>query len=209
MTLMDRGIIQTADEKYFGSGCTLVTTEHNIPVAAAFTDGKQIDEETTMRVTRDALAIEKPIWLIGDSAFDILNWHDFCSRRMSCRWLRTIHATRTIHSISSTELNHESRNISRISVCGRSNWTRPTRTGHREKTQSTCVRTAVSGRDVPETAKWQRHTCSYRCAFDSSSQSRIMNREVIRAVRTWRYEIDFIPPPINIGSVRALVKRTE
>jgi hypothetical protein len=42
----------TADEKYFGYGCTLVTTEHNIPVAAAFTDGKQVDEETAMRVTR-------------------------------------------------------------------------------------------------------------------------------------------------------------
>ena len=66
----------TADEKYFGYGCTLVTTEHNIPVAAAFTEGKQVDEETAMRVTRDALAVEKPIWMIGDSAFDILNWHD-------------------------------------------------------------------------------------------------------------------------------------
>lgn len=67
---------QTADEKCFGYGCTLVTTEHNIPVAATFTDGKQVDEETGMRVTCDALAIEKPIWLIGDSVFDILNWHD-------------------------------------------------------------------------------------------------------------------------------------
>jgi hypothetical protein len=52
----------------------LVTTEHNIPVAATFTGEKQVDEETAMRVTRDVLAIE--IWLIGDSAFDILNWHD-------------------------------------------------------------------------------------------------------------------------------------
>ncbi|MFB6127105.1 MAG: transposase, partial [Halolamina sp.] len=49
---------------------------NNVPVAAAFTDGKQVDEETAMRVTRDALAVEKPLWMIGDSAFDILNWHD-------------------------------------------------------------------------------------------------------------------------------------
>jgi hypothetical protein len=66
----------TADEKYFGYGCTLVTTANNVPVAAAFTDGKQVDEETAMRVTRDALAVKKPRWMIGDSAFDILNWHD-------------------------------------------------------------------------------------------------------------------------------------
>jgi hypothetical protein len=66
----------TADENYFGYGCTLVTTAKNVPVAAAFTDGKQVDEETAMRVTRDALAVEKPLWMIGDSAFDILNWHD-------------------------------------------------------------------------------------------------------------------------------------
>lgn len=66
----------TADEKYFGYGCTLVTTANNIPVAAAFTDGKQVDEETAMRVTSDALAVKKPRWMIGDSAFDILNWHD-------------------------------------------------------------------------------------------------------------------------------------
>ena len=30
-----------------------------------------------MRVTRDALAVETPIWMLGDSAYDILNWHDF------------------------------------------------------------------------------------------------------------------------------------
>ncbi|MFB6300340.1 MAG: transposase [Halobacteriales archaeon] len=66
----------TADEKYFGYGCTLVTTANNVPVAAAFTDGKQVDEETARRVTEDALAVKKPLWMIGDSAFDILAWHD-------------------------------------------------------------------------------------------------------------------------------------
>jgi hypothetical protein len=30
-----------------------------------------------MRVTRDALAVETPIWMLGDSAYDILNWHDY------------------------------------------------------------------------------------------------------------------------------------
>ena len=30
-----------------------------------------------MRVTRDALAVEHPIWMVGDSAYDTLDWHDF------------------------------------------------------------------------------------------------------------------------------------
>jgi hypothetical protein len=30
-----------------------------------------------MRVTRDALAVDTPIWMLGDSAYDILNWHDY------------------------------------------------------------------------------------------------------------------------------------
>ena len=29
-----------------------------------------------MRVTRDALAVETPMWMLGDSAYDILDWHD-------------------------------------------------------------------------------------------------------------------------------------
>jgi len=30
-----------------------------------------------MRVTRDALAVETPIWMLEDSAYDTLNWHDY------------------------------------------------------------------------------------------------------------------------------------
>ena len=29
-----------------------------------------------MRVTRDALVVDTPIWMLGDSAYDILDWHD-------------------------------------------------------------------------------------------------------------------------------------
>ena len=29
-----------------------------------------------MRVTRDALAVETPMWMLGDGAYDILDWHD-------------------------------------------------------------------------------------------------------------------------------------
>lgn len=47
-----------------------------IPIAAEFTESKQAPEETAMRVTRDALAVAKPIWMVGDSAYDTLDWHD-------------------------------------------------------------------------------------------------------------------------------------
>ena len=64
------------DEYYYGYGCCIVTAANNIPVAAAFTPAKKVDQETAMRVTRDALAVEIPRWMVGDSEFDMLEWHD-------------------------------------------------------------------------------------------------------------------------------------
>jgi hypothetical protein len=66
----------TEDEYYYGYGCTIVSTGQKIPIAAEFTESKQAPEETAMRVTRDALAVAKPIWMVGDSAYDTLDWHD-------------------------------------------------------------------------------------------------------------------------------------
>ena len=67
----------TAEEYYYGFGCTIVSTGAKIPIAAEFTQRKQADAETAMRVTKDALTVETPIWMLGDSAYDILEWHDF------------------------------------------------------------------------------------------------------------------------------------
>ena len=67
----------TAEEYYDGYGCTIVSTGQKIPIAAEFTESKQAPEETAMRVTRDALAVETPIWMLGDSAYDTLDWHDY------------------------------------------------------------------------------------------------------------------------------------
>ena len=67
----------TAEEYYYGYGCTIVSTGSKIPIAAEFTESKQAPEETAMRVTRDALAVETPIWMLGDSAYDTLDWHDY------------------------------------------------------------------------------------------------------------------------------------
>ena len=66
----------TDDEYYHDYGCTIVSTGQKIPIAAEFTESKQAPEETAMRVTRDALAVAQPIWMVGDSAYDTLDWHD-------------------------------------------------------------------------------------------------------------------------------------
>jgi len=65
------------DDFYYVYGCCLVTAAHNVPVAAAFTPAKKIDEQTSMHVTRDALTVETLRWFLGDSEFDILEWHDW------------------------------------------------------------------------------------------------------------------------------------
>ena len=53
-----------------------MTTGPKLPVAAAFIEQKQVNQETARRVTQDALAVGDPNWMLGDSAFDMLNWHD-------------------------------------------------------------------------------------------------------------------------------------
>jgi hypothetical protein len=50
-----------AEEYYYGFGCTIVSTGSKIPNAAEFTQAKQPSQETAVRVTRDALAVDTPI----------------------------------------------------------------------------------------------------------------------------------------------------
>jgi len=51
-----------------------------IPIAAEFTESKQALEEMAMRVTCDALAVEKPIWML-ETAPTNAGWHDHAGRR--------------------------------------------------------------------------------------------------------------------------------
>jgi len=104
----------TAEEYYHGYGCTIVSTGQKIPIAAEFTESKQAPEETAMRVTCDALAaVEKPIWMLGDSAYDTLGWHDHLLAAGSCQSLRTTHETPTIRKTSSTGSKPASTNTAR------------------------------------------------------------------------------------------------
>ena len=49
------------DSYYYGYGCLIVSTGSKLPIAAAFTQQKQVDT---------------PIWMLGDGSFDMLGWHD-------------------------------------------------------------------------------------------------------------------------------------
>jgi len=66
----------TAEEYYYSYGCTIVSSGQKIPIAAEFTENKQAPEETAMCLTYDALAVEQPMLMVGDSAYDTLDWHD-------------------------------------------------------------------------------------------------------------------------------------
>jgi len=63
-----KGYDPTAEEYYHGYGCTIVSTGQKIPIAAEFTGEQASARGDAMRVTCDALAVEKPIWMLGDSA---------------------------------------------------------------------------------------------------------------------------------------------
>ncbi len=54
----------TAEEHYYGFGCTIVSTGAKTPIAAEFTQGKQADQATAVCVTRDALAVDTPVWML-------------------------------------------------------------------------------------------------------------------------------------------------
>lgn len=55
-----------------------------------------------MRLTRNALTVEQLIWMVGDSAYDTLDWHDPYGQQGSCQSLRTILEAPMTHSISNT-----------------------------------------------------------------------------------------------------------
>ena len=40
------------------------------------TDAKRAKQGTAMRVTGGALAVKQPIWMMGDGAYDLFDWHD-------------------------------------------------------------------------------------------------------------------------------------
>ena len=172
----------TAEEYYYGYGCTIVSTGQKIPIAAEFTESKQAPEETAMRVTRDALAVDKPIWMVGDSAYDTLDWQTTCWPQGSCQSHRTTRETPTIRKTSSTGSKTVSRNTARTFSSSNPSWTRRTTAARGLNEPTNQSRTAASGERTPEAAYTHERRCSSHFVCASWSQSPTTNAETIRGV---------------------------
>jgi len=80
-----KGYDPTAEEYYHGYGCTIVLDRAKDPDCRGVHREQASVRGAAMRVTCDALAVEKPIWMLGDSAYDTLGWHDHLLAAGSCQ----------------------------------------------------------------------------------------------------------------------------
>jgi len=183
-----KGYDPTAEEYYHGYGCTIVSTGQKIPIAAEFTESKQAPEETAMRVTCDALAVEKPIWMLGDSAYDTLGWHDHLLAAgvvpVAPYNARNTDDPKDIEYRVEARIDEHSEDVQLKQSTLDETYNR--RSGV-ERTND-AVRTAASGTFAPEAASTHEHKCSSRCAFVSLLRSPTTNAETIQEAPSSRYE---------------------
>ncbi len=153
----------TAEEHYYGFGCVIVSSGPKIPIAAEFTQRKQINAETAMRVTKDALTVDTPVWMLGDSAYDILEWHDFLLAQgvvpIAPYNSRNTDDHLTSNTGSKTALTNTPKTSASSSQCS----ARRTITGHKWSEQTKPARTAASDTSAPEAPSTHEHKCSWRC----------------------------------------------
>jgi len=193
-----KGYDPTAEEYYHGYGCTIVSTGQKIPIAAEFTESKQAPEETAMRVTCDALAVEKPIWMLGDSAYDTLGWHDHLLAAgvvpVAPYNARNTDDPKDIEYRVEARIDEHSEDVQLKQSTLDETYNR--RSGV-ERTND-AVRTAASGTFAPEAASTHEHKCSSRCAFVSLLRSPTTNAETIQEAPSSRYENYSMTPSVTI-----------
>jgi len=197
-----KGYDPTAEEYYHGYGCTIVSTGQKIPIAAEFTESKQAPEETAMRVTCDALAAEKPIWMLGDSAYDTLGWHDHLLAAgvvpVAPYNARNTDDPKDIEYRVEARIDEHSEDVQLKQSTLDETYNR--RSGV-ERTND-AVRTAASGTFAPEAASTHEHKCSSRCAFVSLLRSPTTNAETIQEAPSSRYENYSMTPSTATSNTR-------
>ncbi len=188
----------TDDEYYHGYGCTIVSTGQKIPIAAEFTESKQAPEETAMRVTRDALAVAQPIWMVGDSAYDTLDWHDHLLAAgvvpVAPYNARNTDDPKDIEYRVEDRLEQHSEDIQLKQSTLDETYNR--RTGVERTNES--VKDCGPGERTPEAASTHERRCFLPCAFASSSLSPTTNAETIREARSSRCDKSSITPSVNL-----------
>ena len=168
----------TAEDYYYGYGCTIVSTGQKIPIASEFTESKQAPGEMAMRVTRDALAVEQPMWMVGDSANNTIDWHDHLLNAGVVPVVpynaRNTDDPKDIEYRVEERIEEHSKDVQLKQLTLDETYNR--RTGV-ERTND-----AASGSDVPEAASTHKLRCFLRCVSVSSLQLPTMNVETIQEV---------------------------
>jgi len=181
------GYDPTAEEYYHGYGCTIVSTGQKIPIAAEFTESKQAPEETAMRVTCDALAVENRSGCLETAPTTRSAGTTTCwpQGRASRSVQRTKHRrSEDIEYRVEARIDEHSEDVQlKQSTLDR---TYNRRVESNEPT--TPSRTAASGTFAPEAASTHEHKCSSRCAFVSLLRSPTTNAETIQEAPSSRYE---------------------
>lgn len=146
----------TAEEHYYGFGCVIMSARPKIPIVAEFTQRKQIDAETAIHVTKDAFAVGTPIGMLGDSAYDILEWHDLLLTQGAVP-IAPYNSRNTDDRLTSKTV---STNTLKTSASSSQLWPKRMITGRKWNVQMKLVRTATSGTAMPEAASTHEHRCS-------------------------------------------------
>jgi hypothetical protein len=154
------------DDYYYGYGCCVTTAAYNIPVAAAFTPAKKADEDTAMRVTGDALAVDTPRWFLGDAGFDMLEWHDWLLEQSVVPVSAYNQRNTSDPPDIECRIEKRSKNTAIRFVSGSANLTRRTQNAHVLKQQLVSVRISASGPRGSEAEYASNHTSPLLCASE-------------------------------------------
>jgi hypothetical protein len=133
-------------------------------------------------VLRDALAVRKPMWMLGDSAYDTLDWHDHLLDAgvvpVAPYNARNTDDPKDIEYRIDDRITEHSQDIQMEQSTLDKTYNRRSGVGRTNES----VKAVASGVRSPEAAFMSEHKSFSLCAFDSSSQSPITNEEITQEV---------------------------
>jgi len=151
---------------------------------------------TAMRVTCDALAVEKPIWMLGDSAYDTLGWHDHLLAAGVVPVIpynaRNTDDPKDIEYRVEARIDEHSEDVQLKQSTLDETYNR--RVESNEPTTPSGLRPRARSR--PRAASTHEHKCSSRCAFVSLLRSPTTNAETIQEAPSSRYENYSMTPSV-------------
>ena len=164
---------------------------------------------TSLTYYCDALAVEKPIWMLGDSAYDTLDWHD----HLLAAGVVPVapYNARNTDDPKDIEYRVEARIDEHIEDVQLKQSTLDETYNRRSGVERTndAVKDCGLGHVRAEAASTHEHKCSSRCAFVSLLRSPTTNAETIQEAPSSRYEnYSMTPsrPPLPSSHVYQITK---